>query len=195
MAEGIVTPVVVPSGALASSADLIAFGYPATAATQLVRASVRVRAYAKQDIAAGTSTVDTRFPFLLPQRPVTAITSVVVVSDDGSVATLGTTDYHLEGQKLICDGYRDQLLRITYAHGFATIPDELKEVVCAVANRLASAPAGLMSGIQSESADGESISYGSDAFGGVAELTSGEKRVIDRLFPHSHRVPSVAVTM
>lgn len=195
MAEGTVTPVVVPSGALVSADDLTAFGYPSAAADYLVRASVRVKAYAKQDIAAGSSTVDMRFPFRLPQRPVTSVTSVVVVGDDGSVATLGATDYHIEGQNLICNGYRDQLLRVTYAHGFWTIPDELKEVVCAVASRLASAPAGLASGIQSESADGESISYGSDAFGGVAELTSGEKRVIDRLFPHSHRVPSVAVTL
>lgn len=182
--------------AFADSADLATFGYPSTAADYLVRASVRVRAYAEQDINAGTSTTRLRFPFLLPQRPVISVTSVSAVDSDGSLLELTLyTDYHIAGQTIAADVYKGVMLSVTYTHGFATIPDKLKDIVCAVAARMAAAPAGLKAGYQSESADGESIVFGSDAFAGVAELTSAEKRVIDRIFPHTRKVPSVAMTM
>lgn len=196
MAEGTGTPVTPTAGALADSSDLTTFGYAATAAAFLVRASVRVKSYARQEIAAGSSTVDLRYPFLLPQRPVVSVTSVSWLADDGTAEALTLySDYSIEGQKVICDAYKDKVLRVAYSHGFSTIPDELKEIVCAVAARMAATPAGLAAGYQSESADGETIGYGSDAFAGVAELTKAEKRVIDRIYPHSRSVPSVAVTM
>jgi hypothetical protein len=178
------------------------FGYSAVADTILVRASARVRSYTGQTITSASSTVDFRYPFLLPERPIIAITSVNVVADDGTLTALtANSDYKTEGQHIITlsseDGvpYKASLLRVAYTHGFTTIPDDLAEVVCSIASRMASAPAGLRNGIQSESADGESITWGGDAYGGVTELTTAEKRVLDRIFPHTRAVPKTITTM
>jgi len=195
---------------IATSGDLARYGYSTAAYTMLPRASARVRGYTGQDITSGTSTVSLRYPFLLPQRPVVSVTSVTHTDDAGTVTTLSTDSYSLENQRIVLseswtsdtdDGlspfqvYRDELLSVTYTHGYTTLPDELVEVVCSIANRMYSAPAGMASGIQSEAADGESITWGSDAYGGVAELTGAEKRVLDRVLPSSRRRPSVAMTL
>ena len=182
--------------ALATQVQATAYGYGTIAEGYFRRASARVRGYTRQNITSATSTISLRSPFLLPERPVTSVSSITYTDADGSTATLtADTDYTIEGQYVIAPDYQYKYLTVTYTHGFETLPDELVEVVCAVAARMAATPSGLASGIASESADGEQITYGSDAFGGVTELTSAEKRVLDRIFPHTRSVPSVAVTL
>jgi hypothetical protein len=178
---------------LATPTDLVAYGYDIDAdkaSSMLARASVRVRAYTKQDITSGTSTVTLRAPFLLPQRPVVSVTSVTDEDDNTLVVD---TDYTVRGQYIVSD-YKGELT-VTYTHGFTTLPDRLVEVVCAIAFRLANSPHGLDIGVQSEGADGESITWGSDAYAGVADLTRTERDVLDKLFPHTRRVPSVVHTL
>lgn len=166
----------------ATKADLERFGYDLAASSYLARASARVKAYTGQDILSGTGTHTVWCPWRLPQRPVTSITSVV----DSDAATV---EYTQRGDYVIPDTAVSPLL-VTYAHGWAEadIPDTIREVVCSVAARMHAQPDGILRGIQSESADGESITWGSDAYRGASELTSAEKRALDSVF--AKRVPS-----
>ncbi len=178
---------------LASRSDLLAYGYGETAVDKLAIASTRVRGYVKQAIDYGTSTRKVRFPFLLPDRPVIAVTSV---TDEDGVALTAGSDYTLEGQKLVvASGYRGELLTVVYTHGFSTLPERLVELVCRIAVRIHDTPHGLTAGMSAEGASGEQTTYGMDAYTGVTDLTSEEKRVLDELFPHTRRVPSVAMTL
>ena len=182
---------------LASVADLELYGYSTSAGVMLTRASARVRGYTRQAITAGTSTVTIDYPFRLPQRPVTSITSVT----DADGTAIAADDYTLRGSYLVFDNryIADRLdtpytpsspVIVTYTHGFITLPDELVEVVCSIAARMYAASEALMSGVRSEQAGGEMVTYGADAYAGTSELTQAEKNVLDRLFP---RVPSVVI--
>ena len=171
--------------ALATVADAAAFDLDVTDGA-LLRASVRVRAYTGQQISAGTSTVTLRGPVCrLPQRPVTAVTSVT--DEDGVV--LASTDYELApGGTLSVDD--TGLLTVTYSHGFAVIPDEVVEVVCTVAARLSVSNEALASGVQQEQSGSASQTFGWDAWKAQSSLTSEEKAVLDRLFP---KMPGLVV--
>lgn len=57
--------------------------------------------------------------------------------------------------------------------------DWLVDLTGAVATRLDGMSDALATGITSESAGGESVSYGADAYAGVTSLTAAEKAVID----------------
>jgi hypothetical protein len=90
--------------------------------------------------------------------------------------------YTLDGAYLAMDP-RHGKVDVTYTHGFLNVPAEIAELVCAVAYRMSTIPAGLRKGIQSEGADGQQVTWGSSAYAGVADLTPDEKGVIDRFFP------------
>lgn len=125
---------------LATQDDLTRFGYaiPVNADNLLDRASVRVRlAAGHQTVTADTSTVT--FPpnsgntFQLWQFPCTGVHAVT--AGDGTAIT----DWTLTGNEITfpCGVIPvNSSVTITYTHGFATLPDELVEVVCAVAVRL-----------------------------------------------------------
>lgn len=176
------------SDALASSSDLTTYGYSTDAATYLTRASTRVRGYARQLITYGTSTIELCHPYRLPERPVRSVTTVL--DHDGSALTDGT-DFELHGQFIVC-GQSDPIT-VTYTHGFSIVPDAIREIVCAVADRMYRAPASLGNGVVSEQAGAESITWGSEAYSGVADLTGPEKRVIDRVL--GLRMPRSADTL
>jgi hypothetical protein len=111
---------------LITSADLDTYGYtlPGTVDedAMIARASSRLRRRVRQDITAGTTTalrLDGPGPWLLPQRPVTAVTAVVNSGGD----TLATTDWCLRGPFLSVHSWAwnrctDGYVTVTYAHGF-----------------------------------------------------------------------------
>lgn len=182
---------------LATPQDASQLGYCVTQA-QLARASARVRGYTKQTITTATSThiVIGQRNYLLPQRPVQEI--VEVKDHEGRV--LPESAYHLDGQFLhlpVCGtpwianspSYEgtNGAFRVTYVHGFVTLPDELIEVVCSIANRLENAPDGLSLGARTEQAGGETITWGADAFGAVTDLTRAEKEILSRIYPRRPR--------
>lgn len=70
----------------------------------------------------------------------------------------------------------------------STPSPELRELVCAIAYRMARGAAGLEQGIASESADGAQVSYGIQAYQGLTDLTPSEKARLDKLFPRTPRV-------
>lgn len=186
---------------LATPQDATLFGYCVTA-PQLARASARVRGFTKQQISLGTSThiVIGQRKYLLPQRPVVEITEV----KDHADFVLPVSAYHLDGQFLHlpvggtpwiangpCYGGTKGAFRVTYDHGFEVLPDELIEVVCSIASRLTEQPEGLAAGARTEQAGGETVTWGTDAFAAVTDLTRAEKDVLRRIFPRLPRTVSL----
>lgn len=170
--------------ALADQTAATSYGYGTIASGMFARASARVRGYTRQTISAATSTVTARGPVVsLPQLPVNTITSVTDVSDPDAPVVLTTDDYQLRaGGVLEVPNYGGNL-EIVYTHGWATLPDELIELVCAVASRMANSNAAAASGVQQETGGSESVTFGFDSYNAIAELTTGEKRMLDRIFP------------
>lgn len=162
---------------IATVDDLVEYGYDPSAESMLVRASTRVRAYARQEITRGTSTLTLPHggEWVLPQRP---LVSVDFVTDDEGEAV----EYGLRGARIFIDEC-DSPVTVEYTHGFDPVPDGLVELVCSVASRLSSTPAAVHSGAQTEQAGGLSVTWGGDSYGGTTSLTRAEKRVIDSFFP------------
>ena len=150
-----------------------------------------VRAYCRQDITTGTY-VAANLPIVaqgaywqvtLPQRPVTAVSSVAV---NGTTYTLGT-DYAWNGSsptiKLARLVYTsaafqdDPRATVTYTAGYATAPLDVKGVALAVAARQYDNPRGL----RMESIDDYSgTRAGSDDDLAGVSLLLPEKAVLDR---------------
>lgn len=169
---------------LADQTDATAFGYGTIATAMFARASARVRGYVRQQITAGTSTVTVRGPVvLMPERPVTAITTVVDVSVVDDPYTLEADEWVLRSGGILETPDFGGNLEVTYSHGFATVPDELKELVCGLASRLTQINAAAAAGVQQETAGSESVTFGFDSYKAISDLTAGEKAVLDRLFP------------
>lgn len=114
---------------------------------------------------------------LLPQLPVTAVTAVAdledatatfVVPDDYRWSELGIL--RRTGGQRWAEGLRRY--QVTYSHGYATIPDDLKLIVLRAAARATANPEGLTQ----ESMGNYSASWGMS----VAGLTDIDRRDLDR---------------
>lgn len=167
---------------LATAADLEFFGYAGTPEEILDRASARVRRHTRQQITPGTSTLTLETCSVrLPQRPVTSVVSVKEADDED-------VTYKLKhGGILIVQTLRSGPVTVEWEHGLDPLPEELVELVCSIANRLATTPVAVAAGVTSEQAGGESLAWGSDAWRGTTGLTEAEKAALDKLFP---RLPS-----
>jgi hypothetical protein len=177
----------VPLPPLATAADLAFYGYEDVPDEILDRASARVRRRTGQQITAGSSTAEMpRAPYRLPQRPVTSVESVTTPDEDELEFTLKSA-----GVLKVTGGYCGPIT-VEYTHGFTTLSDELIELVCAIASRLAKTPDALSLGHRTEQAGGESITYGAEAYAAVGGLTLSEQAALDALFP---RLPSTAVLL
>lgn len=144
----------------ASTADLAAYlQRPAfapgaeTASAQLVldiATSVVIARTGQQFTAkaADVVTLDTHGEdVFLPQRPVTAVTAVVT-RDRGSTTTTTRTlnvDYERRGDRLrwVRGGVWPYEVTVTYDHGHAVIPDDVKGTTLAVAAEIHSNPEGV----------------------------------------------------
>lgn len=155
--------------ALATVADAEAFGFVGVTSAALVQASTRVRARARQQISAGSSTVAGQGPsFRLPQRPVVDVTSVT--DSDGAAV-----EFEVRPGGFLVTAC-DDVLTVEYDHGLTDIPDEVVEIVCTIAARLSGAL----------SSAGQTLGF--DAWRGQFGLTAEEKSVIDGLFPRPPRL-------
>lgn len=141
-------------------------------------ASAAVRAYTGQLISAGTSTV-TAFPRLgevkLMQRPVTAVTSVTNADGD-DVA------YCFDGVDRLYGLAWPGTVTVDYAHGWASVPDDIIGVVCSIVQRSLTAAAD--PGITAESIAGYSYSRGPITASGPWGLFDQEKLVLRRYQRH-----------
>lgn len=162
---------------LITEADLVEYGYDAAAAAKIASASARIRrAAGRQQITPGTSqtTLWGPGPWLLPQRPATAITAAV----DAGGRTVAAT---LAGQHVTSPACGP--ITVTYEHGYDPLPDGLIELVCAVASRLASVTSAMAAGVRTEQAGGESITIGADGWAGTTGLTRPELAALAEFYP------------
>jgi len=129
----------------------------------------------------------------LPERPVTAVTSVTL----GDTLLVADTDYVWDGKADLLRGTKvdgvltvngpdwlvndwgdwggpGAVVTIIYSHGFATIPNDIKGVCLALAARSLSSP----DGVNSESVGSYSVSY--SRTGGAVSLLTEEKALLDR---------------
>lgn len=134
---------------------------------------------------------------VLPELPVTAVSSVVV---DGDTLTSGT-DYEWDNQRTLWRkptewrwsdwswrypapsdwdshwGGPSTAITVTYSHGFSTLPGEVVSICIQAAARGWSAPGG-----ESRLTIGSwSVAYGPEAAGGVVALTREERRILNEL--------------
>lgn len=173
--------------ALADQTAATGYGYGTIASGMFSRASARVRLFAKSrgySVDADDFTVIGRGPIVyMTNRPVRSITSVHDVSDPDDPYELTSDEWVLRsGGTLEIPAY-GQNLSIVYAGGLAALPDELVELVCAVASRMANTSTGAQSGVQQETGGSESVTYGFDSFTGISDLTKGELASLRRMFP------------
>lgn len=161
---------------LATPADAERFGYATLDAGKLARASLRVREAAGVHIAPVASLTATMLrPGYLPGRPVRSVASVTRVDGGGDVPHV-----LLPGGLL---RFRGGPVAVEYEAGYEQAPDSVVEIVCAVASRMADTNDGVAMGVTQESAGGEMVGYGAEAYRGVTWLTSGELGRLRRLFP------------
>ncbi len=170
-------------------------GQTAQATAQLTRASNRIRSFTGQDFTTGSSSVITpsqNGKITLRQLPVISIDSVEMVLPDGvstisyglfrfdgrDTLTIAPADYVVNGPdwaELELDfGYRFyRTFKIGYTHGYATIPDDVRELAADMVARVIVGPT--VPGLSSEQIGGYSYRM-TDAFTpGMVGLTDDEK--------------------
>lgn len=199
---------------LAAAADLDRFGYDSSVVTDayLGRASARVRGYTRQTITevVGDQVTRTAFePIRLPQRPVQQVTSVTFLDGDpieeftlvGSLLWLRDLaefsrvfgddqfDFPLFLGRRHCDPVT---VTVTYDHGYTEVPDDLVEVVCAVAARMARTPPGVEAGVRYKQVGRVNLTFAEEGSTHHGDLLPGEKKVLDRVFPR-RRAHTVAM--
>lgn len=208
--------------ALATAADLEArLGRALTdaeaprAEALLADASALVRAFTRQrfDLVTGDQVVLRPVGTLLrlPQRPVLAVTAVVAIGGQPSLPDVPLSGWVWDGSDLLNIHALDAVVvnlpewwyesggpntyRVTYNHGYATIPAEVVAVVCAMVNRTLTAPS-LVEGLVQENIGqyGYQLQQGSGgSVGPTVRLTAADKQaLIDA--GHRRRSTTVAVT-
>lgn len=148
---------------LATVADLNNFSQLAldpadTSAAYLLKvASGMIRRYLEQDITVTTNDVEYCDPLnghmvLLKQLPVTSVSLVETTTDGVTWTTVAPANYTVSkrtgvvaakpwtGIQWGCD---PESWRVTYTHGYATVPDELNGVCCSIAARAYATPVGI----------------------------------------------------
>lgn len=160
-------------------------------------ASGAIRAYTNQTISQATTTAvmpgNHSEKLVLPERPVTSVTSVTI----GATSLAADTDYVWDGAHTLYRGSRvdgvlsvngpDYLINgwgdwggpgaqvtVVYTHGFAVIPNDVKGVCLALAARSLQSP----DGVNSETVGSYSVSY--SRTGGAVSLLDEERRLLDR---------------
>jgi hypothetical protein len=148
----------------------------ATATQALDIATSIVQSYTGQTLSQVTEAVTvprtSSLLVLLPQMPVTAVASVV---DDGTLLTLND-DYvwHRSGVIHRMTGSFFRTVTVTYTHGYATIPDDVKGATLAVA-------AGIFTGGGKRAVDDESLGLYTVRYNAEAAALPLEVRaVLDR---------------
>lgn len=169
----------------------------ATAELLLDLASAAIRSYTGQTISLvedDTVTLKVRACAIrLPQRPVIDVTAVV----SGETAVLHTwtagPQIWLAGSlpvaNLAADYRAPSYVQVTYSHGYAAIPGDIKAVVLQVAGRAMGTTAD-HTGVQSENIGGYAYSVGGAAASGAVGLLAGERAVLDR-----YKMPAGPISM
>lgn len=170
----------------------------ATASLVLDLVSAAIRSYTGQSITTATTTARLKVRggrVRLPQGPVTAVTAV---ENTTGTTLLHTWDHGPQIWLSSClpiangptyAGRAPQYVDVTYTHGYASVPDDIKAITLQVAGRAFGATADT-TGVQSESIGGYSYSMGAAAAQGAVGFLLGERQVLDR-----HKLPAGPILM
>lgn len=125
----------------------------------------------------------------LPQRPVAAVSSVSAVGGNG-LPDIPLVDWLWDGLDLVRLGEGNAVInlpeawseddaypgtyRVTYTHGYETVPADVVRVVCAVATRTLTAPS-MVGGVRSESIGPYSYQLDPPGAGLAVSLTAADK--------------------
>lgn len=189
-------------------ADLLALDSaglePAQAAAALAQASARFRAEAECDFDDDDTTLILRVDgqrVTLPKRPVLDITSVKAVGLDGT-ATHEMAGWSFDGIHTIRVGdgawvinashhYASQTVEVTWSHGYATIPEDVRWTVAQMAARAISSPA--PAAVTGENIGAYSYRTGGVSVSGAAGMTDDERQVARRYRPRVSTMTSTAL--
>jgi hypothetical protein len=161
-------------------------------------ASTMVRSYTGQDFGTSTSTVTLRSQagmIVLPQRPVTGITSVTAIGIHGT-PDIGLADWWWDGLDKIRLGSGNCIInlpevwwddhegypgtyRVTYSHGYAEVPADVVMVVCGMALRTLTSPA-IAGGITSETVGPYSYRIDTPGLGLSVVMNEAERQALSR---------------
>lgn len=183
----------------------------ARATALLADASARVRAYAGQDFApSAETTIVLRAAggrIRLPQRPVTAVTTVKAVAGLPGLSDLPMLDWSWDGINEVIlgtnaliinlpEGWWDEddyaypgTYRVTYTAGYDEVPADVVAVVCGMVLRTLTAPT-MMGGVTGETIG--SYSYRLDGGAGVGlavALSADDRRALDRYRQTAGSIP------
>ena len=174
----------------------------AQAAAMLAQASAKFRAEALCDFDATTSTVILRVTgasVSLPKRPVTEVTSVNAVNSDGTVGTAlvgwlfdGISTISVDDQLWVINGpnlSRTDTVEVTWDHGFAAVPEDVRWAVASMAARAISSPA--PAGVTGETIGAYSYRTGMGTASFAASMTPDEVKIAHRYRPHISTMTSV----
>lgn len=174
---------------------------PDQAAAILAQASARFRAEAWCDFTAADTTLVLRVlgsRVDLPQRPVTAVSSVKSVGDDGQGDT-ELVGWSFDGIHTIRIGDRSwvinatvgetETVEVTWTHGYATVPEDVRWSVAQMAARAISNPA--PAGVQAENIGAYGYRIGGSGESGGAGMTADERAVAHRYRPTTSTMTSV----
>ena len=150
--------------------------------TLLEEAADLIKSETGQEITAGVSTLTLyaagRRTLRLPQLPVTAVTVTV-----DSLLWVADTDYWWTADGFLWrtnpHAVWDGPVEVTYSHGYATVPEDIKRLNAALALSMLQDRAG----IRSVSLGNASVTYLRSATGDVASLTADHRRILDRYTP------------
>lgn len=172
------------------------------AAAMLAQASAKFRAEALCDFTAETSTAVLRVTgatVSLPKRPVTEVTSVNAVNSDGtSGASLvgwlfdGISTISVDDQAWVINGpnlSHTDTVEVTWDHGFAAVPEDVRWAVASMAARAISSPA--PAGVTGETIGAYSYRTGLGTASFAASMTPDEVKIAHRYRPHISTMTSV----
>lgn len=165
----------------------------------LADASALIRAYTGQEFAVATDaqvTLRAQAGLIrLPQRPVTAVSSVVAIGGNGA-PDLTLTDWWWDGLDMVRIGAGEYVInlpdqwwddedgypgtfRITYSHGYASVPPDVVAVACGMVLRTLTAPT-VAGGIVSETIGPYSYRLDSAGAGTSVSLSDMERKALAR---------------
>ncbi|MFB4265306.1 hypothetical protein [Nonomuraea sp. GTA35] len=161
-------------------------------------ASALVRSYTRRDFAPSTTETvvlrESAGVLRLPQKPVTAVTSVVLIGLEG-VPDITVVGWGWDGLDVIdVSGWDSAIVnlpewvndrawlpstyRVTYTHGYAEVPADVVAVVCGMVGRTMSAPT-TQSGITSETIGSYSYRTSEPGMGVGVSLGAADKALLD----------------
>lgn len=160
---------------------------PDQAAAMLAQASAKFRAEAQCQFTAGETTTVLRVDgqrVSLPARPVTAVSEVRQLNRDGSAGSAmtawtfdGIHTIHLSDATVVINAtyFQCETVQVTWSHGYATVPEDVRWAVAGMVARAISSPA--PAGVSGETIGAYSYRTGATTASLALGMTDEEREI------------------